>query len=236
MTDCSKPYSKGSYNISNDSEQHIRITEGCPNACPYCRESFENGKEDIYYEIPEIIRNKVIILDMNFTNKKRCLELIENLGQRRVKEKIIYYELQCGIDYRILNQEIASSLKRNHFINPRVAWDWGYAEINRIRKAINYLLWAGYKKDDIQCFILSDWKMSYDLCLKKLETLKYWNIQVSDCYYDNVIPPNYQCNYWNLEQCKSFRDKCRTHNQTLMFGGFDPEYLRKNKNHKLSEY
>lgn len=77
-----------------------------------------------------------------------------------------------------------------------------------------------------QYFILSDWKISYEITLMKLETLKYWNIQVSDCWYDNVLPPNYQCNYWNLKQCKDFRSKCRKHNQRCMFHGYDLEYKK----------
>jgi tRNA A37 methylthiotransferase MiaB len=66
-----KPYSKGFYNEFDDQEQHIRVSEGCPNKCPYCAEAWENGIEPIYYDIPEIIRNKVIILDMNLIYKPK---------------------------------------------------------------------------------------------------------------------------------------------------------------------
>ena len=34
-------YNYGSYNKCNDTEQWIRITEGCPNQCPYCYEPEE---------------------------------------------------------------------------------------------------------------------------------------------------------------------------------------------------
>lgn len=57
-----KDYARGSYNKCNETEQWIRISEGCPNNCEFCRETKECGKEPIYFEIPEIIRNKVKIL------------------------------------------------------------------------------------------------------------------------------------------------------------------------------
>lgn len=36
-------YSRGSYNKMNDIEQWIRISEGCPNNCEFCRETRECG-------------------------------------------------------------------------------------------------------------------------------------------------------------------------------------------------
>ena len=59
-----KLYSKGAYNKIDGDEQWIRLSEGCPHKHPYGAESFEN-KEIKLFEIPEIIKNKVRILDMN---------------------------------------------------------------------------------------------------------------------------------------------------------------------------
>ena len=86
----SKPYSKGSWNKYDDKEQWIRISEGCPNKCPYCRESFENGTKPIYLPIPEIIRNKVKIMDMNLLYKSKALKIINELGSKRVNGKVVY--------------------------------------------------------------------------------------------------------------------------------------------------
>ena len=102
-----KPYSKGFYNRSSDGIQWLRLSEGCPNQCLYCAETFENGKEPIYYEIPETTENRVNILDMNLIYKPKALEIIKELGRRRYNKKDIKYSLQCGIDWRFLNQEIA---------------------------------------------------------------------------------------------------------------------------------
>ena len=75
-------YSTGPYNKYNDIEQWIRISEGCPNNCPFC---YEPIKETVY-EIPKIIRRKVKIMDMNLLSKESALEIIEKLSRIKGKE------------------------------------------------------------------------------------------------------------------------------------------------------
>ena len=53
---------------------------------------------------------------------------------------------------------------------------------------------AGYRPRDIMVFMLCNWKIPYSECMKKLDLLKVWNVQVCDCYFDNQIkniPPVY---------------------------------------------
>jgi hypothetical protein len=217
-----KEYSKGAYNKCDDEEQHIRITEGCPNACEYCAESFENGAVPIYYEIPEIVRNKVCILDMNLIYKPNVLEILNDLGQRKVNGKIVYYELQCGIDWRYLTQEKASALKRNHFENIRFAWDGEYELVYKIKDALNMLIYAGYSPKSIQVFMIANWKISAEEFEMKLRTLAMWGVQVSDCWFDNqtkeVVPV-----FWTAEQIKHVRKLCRDHNIMIRHNGIQVE-------------
>lgn len=225
-----KPYSKGLYNVYDDQEQHIRITEGCPNRCPYCAESYENGTEPIYYDIPEIIRNKVIILDMNLIYKPNALEIIKELGQRKVNGKIVYYSLQCGIDWRYLTQEIASALKQAHFIEIRFAWDYGYDQTYKIKDALNMLIFAGYQPKDIQIFMICNWKTSYDECIKKLDTIKFWGCQVSDCWFDNQKKGEVTPIHWTKEQIEDFGKRCRDHNIMARYNGIQVERMRAHQN------
>ncbi len=99
-------YSYGPYNKVGDTEQWIRITEGCPWSHPYCYEP----KEQKFFGIPEIVRNDVKIMDMNLLCKPQVLRIIEELGAKKVNGKIVIYELVCGIDFRFLTQEIADAL------------------------------------------------------------------------------------------------------------------------------
>ena len=222
-----KSYSKGCYNKSDEEQQHIRITEGCPNRCVYCAESWENGTQPIYHEIPELIRNKVIILDMNLIYKDRCIEIIDDLGRRKVNNKVIKYELQCGIDWRYMTQEKASALKRARFQNIRIAWDYAYSDVYKIYDCFKYLVNAGYNPKHIQMFMICNWKIPLYEVEAKLETLKRWNVQVSDCWFDNQLPPDIKPIHWNEDGIKSYRKQCRNHGIMGRHNGIQVEYLKK---------
>jgi len=217
------PYAKGSYNKFDDQQQWIRISEGCPNRCPYCRESFENGTEPVYLPIPEIVRNDVKIMDMNLMYKDKVLEILADLKERRVNNKVVYYELVCGIDYRYMNQEKAQALKDARFKNIRLAWDWGFHLQKHIKKSIEELLKAGYSSRDITVFMICNWKISYEDNMRKLDLCKIWRVKVADCWFDNQLPPNVKPIHWSIKQIKDFRRRVRKHNQMVNFG-IDPEY------------
>ena len=224
--DMSKPYSKGSYNKFDDHEQYIRISEGCPNGCPYCREKYENPEIKILKPIPEIVRNDVKILDMNLLCHQEALYIIQTLGYVRVDGKVVHYELLCGIDHRFLTYQLADALKQSRFRNIRIAWDFGFGMQIKIGDAVKMLLNAGYSNKDITIFMICNWKTPYEECLMKLDLCKVWNVKVADCYFDNQLSPNIKPIHWNVEQIKDFRRKCRKHNQLINFR-IDPEYFEK---------
>ena len=225
--DRSKPYSKGEYNKSDQDEQWIRLSEGCPNGCPFCREWLENPKSKVF-DIPELIRNKVKIMDMNLLCHLEALDIIKELGRRRVKGKVIYYELLCGVDYRFLIQEEAVALKQARFKNIRIAWDFDFVLQKEIKNATQLLLNAGYAPRNIMIFVICNWKTSYEENLKKMDLCKVWNFQMADCYFDNQLSPNIEPIYWTEDQIKDFRRKVRKHNQLVNFR-IDPEYRANEK-------
>lgn len=212
-----KPYSFGAYNKVNDEEQWIRLTEGCPNQCPFCAEP----KDQKVFPIPEIVRNQVKIIDMNLIAKYEAIDILQALPNK-VNKKQVYYELICGIDYRYLTEILAKYLFAKHFINPRIAWDFGLDQQYKIKDTIDLLSDVGYAHKQIMVFILCNWKTSYEDCLVKLDLCKVWNVKVGDCYFDNQLSPNIKPIYWTSEQIKDFRHKCRKHNQYINFG-IDPE-------------
>jgi hypothetical protein len=213
-----KPYSLGPYNKCKDSKQWIRISEGCPNNCPYCAEPTELK----YFGIPEIQRNKVKILDMNLIAKKEALATINELATKRVNGKVVRYEFICGIDYRFLTAEIAEALNHARFENIRIAWDWAFSEQKKIKAAIWMLCKAGYNPDDLMVFMICNWKMPYSENCRKLDLLKIWGVKAADCYYDNQTAPNIVPIHWTDVQITDFRSKVRKHNQLVNFK-IDPE-------------
>ena len=233
-----KEYARGSYNKFDDVEQWIRISEGCPNNCIFCRETVECGKDPIYLPIPKIVRNQVKILDMNFIYKPKALQILKDLGSRRVNGKVIYYEFKCGIDYRYLTFELAHALKDARFINIRISWDFSFGLQRRIKKAIDILVKAGYKSKDITVFMICNWLITYEENCRKIDLCKVWNVKCADCYFDNQLSPNIKPIHWNHKEIKSFRDKVRTHDQMVNFG-IDPEwkdeYFRKKEQTTLDK-
>ena len=216
-----KPYNYGSYNKCDDNEQWIRISEGCPHNCPYCYEPTEIK----LFGIPEIVRNNVSIMDMNLLCKQEALQIITELGLKRVNGKVVHYNMICGIDYRFLTQEIADALKQSRFKKMRIGWDWYYKDQLKIRDAIQMLLKSGYANKDIMVFIICNWRIPYEENCNKLDLLKVWNVQVADCYFDGQISPDIIPIYWTKEEIRSFRRKCRKHNQLVNFK-IDPELRR----------
>ena len=215
-------YARGPYNKSNNEEQWIRISEGCPNNCGFCYETRICGREPIYFPIPEIVRNKVKIMDMNLIYKPKALEIIKELGQKRVDKKVIYYELICGIDWRFLTKELAVALKENRFKNIRLAWDGRITQQYKIKDAINLLVSAGYKPKELSVFMVCNWQVPYEERLRQMDLCKVWRVKINDCWYDNQLSPNIVPIYWTEDQIKDFRRKCRKHNQIVLFG-IDPE-------------
>lgn len=209
-------YSYGSYNDIGKKYQTIRLTEGCPHNCPYCYEP----QEFKIFEIPKIVRNHVRIVDMNLLAKPEALGILKSLPER-LNNKIIEYEAVCGIDYRFITPEIVNVIKTKRFKKIRIAWDWWYKDQYKIKDAINMLTFRAYKPEQIMIFMIVNWKIPYSECCKKMDLCKIWNVQVADCRFDNQTKT---CNpeYWSVIQMRSFRRKCRKHNQLVNFK-IDPE-------------
>lgn len=215
-------YSYGLYSKVKGDEQWIRITEGCPWNCPYCYEPTEIK----IFDIPEIKRNKVGIMDMNLLCKPEATNILKKLSKTKVDGKVVYYDMLCGIDYRFLTDEIADLLKHGLRLKKvRMAWDWWYKDQFKIKDAVDMLLEAGFKNEKIMIFMICNWKIPSEECYKKLDLLKVWNLQVADCYYDNQTGPDFIPIHWSLKEIKKFRSKCRKHNQLVNFK-IDPEINR----------
>ncbi len=218
-----KPYNLGAYNKFDNKEQWVRITEGYPNQCPYCYEP----KDFKVFPIPKIVRNDVKIMDMNLLSKPEALNIIQELGKKRVNGKVVYYQLVCGIDYRFLTEETAAALHQSRFKRIRIAWDWGYDRQLKIKDAIEKLIRTGYRPKDLMIFMICNWKIPFSENMLKLDLLKIWNVKAADCYYDGQTMPNVQPIHWTQEEILTFRAKVRKHNQLVNFR-CDPE-LKKGK-------
>jgi hypothetical protein len=210
-------YGKAQYNYVKGNKQRIELHRGCPWQHEYCYEP--KIVED--FPIPELTKNHVEILDMNPLARKDILAILKELCLKMVNGKVVHYEAICGFDFRFLNQDIADWLKLARFIRPRLAWDGSFSDQYKIKDAINKLIKAGYKRNEISLFMIVNWKIPFRECLRKLDLMKVWNVKVCDCCYDGgykYATPT----FWTQEQLTKIRRICRKHNQLVLFG-IDPQ-------------
>lgn len=212
-------YGGPQYVAVKGNNQRIELHRGCPWAKvhDYCYEPFEH--ED--FPIPELTKNQVEILDMNFLARKDALNIIKELGSKRVNGRVVHYELICGIDFRFLTQEIANALKKSRFTRPRIAWDGPLEDQMKIKDIIKILTKAGYKRNEIMVFMIVNWRIPYTECLRKLDLMKVWNVKVCDCCYDGGYKHSVP-EYWSIKEIKDIRLKSRKHNQLVLLG-IDPQ-------------
>lgn len=195
--------------------KQIQFTKGCPNDCPYC---YEPTKME-YFE-PEIPQGEDIvqILDMNFLANPKAEKHIVNCMKSTTKE----FELVCGVDYRLLTQDLVNLLHNARFKKIRWAWDYNFGQQRIHQKICRMFKKAFYTERDLSCFILANWKIPYVDCCNKLDLLKIWGVKVNDCCYDGGYKIA-KAKDWTYEQMKSFRKKCRKHNQMIIHN-LDPEW------------
>ncbi len=214
------------YNEFNDTEQWIRLSDGCFRNCwnCYC------PTQKLSYEVPEIVRNKVVILDMNFLYAcPEPLNIIQKLGSQRVNGKKVYYDFYCGLDFTLLTPTVCEALKlyrfgrftnkRKYISGIRMAWDRSIREQKEIKKAVQMLKEAGYNPKSLQVFMLCNGKeVSFGECKLKLDLMKIWNVQVADCWYDNQKRGSVEPIGWTKSECDDFGRLCRDHNLMVMYG------------------
>jgi len=224
-------YSRGAYNkIKEDGTQWIRISEGCPNNCSYCGETKVNGIKPVYYPIPEIKSNYVKILDMNLIYKPKALEIIKELGSKKFNNKMITYELVCGIDYRYLTEELAVALKENGFKIIRFAWDSGYKNVWKMYDTIALLEKVGFKREQMQVFMIANYIISFREYLRKMQSLLYWHIQISDCWFDNQKKGNVKPIFWTKKEIELVSSMCSEHNVMCRANGVEVRKKNETKN------
>lgn len=197
--------------------QRIETSRGCIRNCPFC---YEPTKRECF-DIPEITKGFVQIIDMNFLLRADALEIIRKFGKTKVNNRVVYYEETSGFDYRLMTQEIANGLKKARFIKPRIAWDWEFKDQMKIKDNIDMLKRAGYRSNEIGIFVIVNWWIPRVECERKLDLLKVWNVHVCDCCYDggyaHAVPE-----HWIQKDINEFKARCRKHNQLVNFG-VDPE-------------
>lgn len=224
---------KPAYDLVNVDYQIVHTSRGCVRRCKFCGtwkiEPEFTCKKSIK---DEICSNRVIFYDNNLLANPYIKNILEELMNTKHNGRVVYSESQCGIDGRLLTPEVAKLLKQARFVNPRIAWDYGYNQRKMIKTQIDMLVNAGYPAKDIYVFMIYNYKQNYYEMLKKLKQCKKWGVQIADCRYrplnqtyDNYSSRRKQTNKdyyihpkWSDRQIKLCRKKVRQQNIMIRHG------------------
>lgn len=224
---------KPAYDLVDVDFQIIHTSRGCTRRCKFCGtwkiEPKFISKKSIK---DEICSNRIIFYDNNLLANPRIRDILKYLSETKYNGRAVYSESQCGIDGRLLTSELAKSLRRARFINPRIAWDHGFSQNKMVRRQIHRLADAGYTGKDIYVFMIYNWKHDLrDLEMKRLKCWE-WKVQIADCRYRplNQTYDNYNSGKkqtskdyyihpsWSDEEIKHFRRNVRRQNICVRHG------------------
>lgn len=215
--------------------QIVHASRSCSNNCKFC--GVRKIEPEISYKSWEQIKleiqlNDIVFFDNNFLMNPNHKEILEGIANHKVNGKVIKCEAQSGFDSRKLSQEDAFLLKKARFKNVRISWDHGIEQKEVVRRALSYLINAGFNSKSIGIFMIYNWGYPFSLLEKKRKVCFGWNVQIFDCrfrplnqMYDNYksyakrqtsedyfIHPN-----WTDREVRQFRKNVRRQNIMIRF-------------------
>lgn len=215
--------------------QIVHTSRGCQRRCKpcgvYCIEPQQSFKSTIK---DEIFKKKIVFYDNNLLANPNIEDILRELVLLKRKRKILHCESQSGFDGRILRKKpyLAKMLKESGFVYPKIAWDGSVKSWRNREKEIGILVDAGYRKEHISVFMLSNYEQRFDELEWKRMYCWSWGVQVNPCRFrpldqlfdhfsggkknqtndDYFIHPN-----WTDKEIKQFNRNVRRHNMNIRF-------------------
>lgn len=244
--------------------QILNSTRGCIKRCPYCGTYKVDGpftyktSEELEREI---FKNEIAFYDNNLLANPNIKEILKMLSDKKINNKHIKrIESQSGFDASLLiadwdrteeKESLFYLIKKARFINPRIAWDGYIEEENIVKRCIELFEKVGYRRKQIQVFMIYNWDLDFNKMEYKRKRCQEWGVQVSDCRYrpldatfDNYNPRKkdqtsedyYIHPGWTDQLIKEFRKRVRSQNIINRFLAKDkPLVVNKLRSYSISE-
>ena len=220
-----KDYPQINY-VDDKGIQWIEINRGCKRQCEFCWAD-PNYK---VFPVPKIVSNKVQIIGENILYDPDIKDKLIELGNKRVNNKVVYYAICNGVDYRLLTDKIIEMLSSYRFgkITKKrqlwkkgvsIAWDLGKEQEKDIKQLITKLEKFKFIRKHIMIHVLVNWKIPLDVCEYKQSLLYDLGVMIDDCTWE-CTKRNFLPMYWTVKEYKSFRRKCRIHNIKIPRNGY----------------
>jgi hypothetical protein len=231
---------------------------GCINKCSFCgiwrieEKSFKNAEQIKN----EICSNRLIFYDNNMLVNPHIEEILEMLANTNYNGKAIKCECQSGFDGRVLiqNPHLAEMLKKAHFDNVRVAWDFSYTKHEEVEKWIKLLERAGYNRKELFVFMIYNWDHPFEELENKRKKCFEWGVQIADCRFrplnqtfdrynsrikEQTSEDYYISPFWTDKQVRTFRRNVRKQNICIRYNipwnKYDQTLERLNSRKRLLE-
>jgi hypothetical protein len=224
------------YDLVDVDYQIIHGMRGCINKCSFCgiwrieEKSFKNAEQIK----KEICSNHLIFYDNNMLVNPHIEEILEMLATATYNGKAVKCECQSGFDGRILihNPQLAEMLKKAHFENIRVAWDFTYNRHEDVEKWIKLLEEAGYHRKELFVFMIYNWDYLFEELENKRKKCYEWGVQISDCRFrplnqtfdkynprikEQTSDDYYISPFWTDKTIRTFRRNVRKQNICIRY-------------------
>ncbi len=215
--------------------QIVHASRSCIRKCEFC--GVRKIEPKLSYKTwkqlkKEIQLNDIVFFDNNFLINPYHKEILEGISSYKVNGKVIRCEAQSGFDPRLLTQEDAILLKKARFKSIRISWDFGLEQKGVVKRALSYLVTAGFNSKSIGVFMIYNWDYPFKLLEKKRKICFDWNVQIFDCrfrplnqLYDNYNPHTkeqtsqdyYIHPTWTDKEVRRFRRNIRRQNIMIRF-------------------
>lgn len=240
------------YSYFKDDEidfQVLHTSRGCIRRCTFCGTYIvePNFSYKTAEEIEkEIFKNKITFYDNNLLANPHIKDILEMISNLKVNGKVINtVESKSGFDARLLIKDydevtkngrgiegtIFYLIKKARIIAPRIAWDNWLEEKPIIEKAVKLFEKVGYKRKDIQVFMLYNYELTYEQLEFKRRVCQKLGVQISDCryrplnskfdFYDGKKAQTsfdyYIHKKWNDKDIKTFRKNVRGQNILIRY-------------------
>lgn len=174
------------YGLIDTDYQIVHASRGCVRRCDFCG----TYKIEPQY-LPkrtirdEVVKNKVVFYDNNLLANPHIEDILAELAEVRVNNRVVQCESQSGIDGRILEgrPHLAALMRAARFRYARIAWDGPLSDKERILEQLQLLRGAGYSNRQLQVFMLYNHELPPGELFAKVEQCFEWGVQVSDCRF-----------------------------------------------------
>lgn len=161
------------YSLYPDIEYSLGFTtRGCFRNCGFCVVPKKEGKLHTWQNIEEFHNPEfktVKILDNNFTALKGWFFKQTDY----VIENNLKLDITCGMDIRIMNEDVAERLNELKFVHSTVRFAWDNIEDEeKVIEGIEMLKRAGLKPSNISFYVLTGYNTSFEQDVYRCQKLK----------------------------------------------------------------